>query len=110
MSQHHSGADVRVGLDHPIIDADGHWIEYTPVFAEQIRKAGGPKAEAGFRATQKRLPDLLSLSIEERKQRGLAQDGYWARSSTNTVDRATSMLPRMLYDRLDEFGIDFGIV
>ena len=110
MSQHHSGAEVRAGLDHPIIDADGHWIEYTPVFAEQIRKAGGAKAETGFRASQKRLPDLLSLSIEERKRRGLAQDGYWARSSTNTVDRATSMLPRMLYGRLDEFGIDFGIV
>jgi predicted TIM-barrel fold metal-dependent hydrolase len=110
MSQHESGADVRAGLDHPIIDADGHWIEYTPVFAEEIRKAAGAKAEAGFRASQKRLPELLSLSIEERKQRGLAQDGYWARSSTNTLDRATSMLPRMLYDRLDEFGIDFGIV
>jgi predicted TIM-barrel fold metal-dependent hydrolase len=110
MSQHASGADVRAGLDHPIIDADGHWIEYTPVFAEQVRKAAGAKAEAGFRASQKRLPELLSLSIEERKRRGLAQDGYWARSSTNTVDRATSMLPRMLYDRLDEFGIDFGIV
>ena len=110
MSPHRTPAELRSHLKHPIIDADGHWIEYTPVFAEQVRKAAGAKAEAGFRASQKRLPDLLSLSIEERKRRGLAQDGYWARSSTNTVDRATSMLPRMLHERLDEFGIDFGIV
>ena len=37
-------------------------------------------------------------------------DGYWGRQTTNTRDRATAMMPRMLYDRLDELGIDFGIV
>ena len=37
-------------------------------------------------------------------------EGYWGRQSTNTRDRATAMMPRMLYDRLDELGIDFGIV
>ena len=26
---------VRSGLNHPVIDGDGHWIEYGPVFAEQ---------------------------------------------------------------------------
>ena len=37
-------------------------------------------------------------------------EGNWGRQSTNTRDRATAMMPRMLYDRLDELGIDFGIV
>ena len=37
-------------------------------------------------------------------------EGYWGRQTTNTRDRATAMMPRMLYDRLDELGIDFGIV
>ena len=37
-------------------------------------------------------------------------EGYWGRQSTNTRDRATAMMPRMLYDRLDELGIDFGII
>ena len=37
-------------------------------------------------------------------------EGYWTRQSTNTRDRATAMMPRMLYDRLDELGIDFGII
>src|SRR5213079_441837 len=55
-------------------------------------------------------PDTLNLSIAERKQRGIAMEGYWTRQSTNTRDRATAMMPRMLYDRLDELGIDFGIV
>jgi predicted TIM-barrel fold metal-dependent hydrolase len=37
-------------------------------------------------------------------------EGNWGRQSTNTRDRATAMLPKMLYDRLDELGIDFGII
>src|SRR5437868_118386 len=101
---------VRSGLTHPIIDGDGHWIEYTPVFAEKMRKAAGDKAAEGFLRSQRRIPDALSLSIAERRRRGIAMEGYWGRQSTNTRDRATAMMPRMLYDRLDELGIDFGVI
>jgi predicted TIM-barrel fold metal-dependent hydrolase len=110
MSAHRSPSEVRAGLNHPIIDADGHWVEYGPVFAERMRKVAGDKAADGFLATQKRVPDSLRLSIAERKQRGIAMEGYWTRQSTNTRDRATAMMPRLLYDRLDEIGIDFGII
>src|SRR6266849_4144586 len=110
MSSHRSPADIRSGLKHPIIDADGHWVEYNPVFAERMRKVAGDKAADGFLAAQRRIPDSLSLSIAERKQRGVAMEGYWTRQSTNTRDRATAMMPRMLYDRLDEIGIDFGVI
>src|SRR5260221_8950877 len=110
MSSHRSPSEVRAGLNHPIIDADGHWVEYTPVFAEKMRKAAGDKAADGFLAPQQRVPDTLRLSIAERKQRGIAMEGYWGRQSTNTRDRATAMMPRMLYDRLDEIGIDFGVI
>src|ERR1700680_122939 len=101
---------VRSKLTHPVIDGDGHWIEYTPVFAEKMRKVVGDKGADGFLAQQRFIPDTLRLSIEERKQRGVGMQGYWGRQSTNTRDRATAMMPRMLYDRLDELGIDFGIV
>ena len=101
---------VRSGLTHPVIDADGHWIEYGPVFAEKVRKAAGDKAADGLLRHMRRIPDALSLSIAERRRRGIAMEGYWGRQSTNTRDRATAMMPRMLYDRLDELGIDFGII
>src|SRR3982074_852515 len=110
MSPHRSAAEIRAGLKHPIIDADGHWIEYNPVFAERMRKVAGDKAADGFLASQRRIPDALSLAIVERKQRVFAMEGFWPRQSTNTRDRATAMMPRMLYDRLDELGIDFRIV
>jgi predicted TIM-barrel fold metal-dependent hydrolase len=101
---------VRSGLTHPVIDADGHWIEYGPVFAEKVRKAAGDKAADGLLRHMRRIPDTLSLTIAERRRRGIAMEGYWGRQSTNTRDRATAMMPRMLYDRLDELGIDFGII
>src|SRR5262247_3224175 len=101
---------VRSRLTHPVIDGDGHWIEYGPVFAEKVRKAAGDKAADGLLRHMRRIPDALSLSIAERRRRGIAMEGYWGRQSTNTRDRATAMMPRMLYDRLDELGIDFGII
>ncbi len=110
MSAHASPEQIHAKLSHPVIDGDGHWIEYTPVFAERMRKVAGDKAADGFIASQRRIPDTLSLSIEERKRRGIAMEGYWGRQSTNTRDRATAMMPRMLYDRLDELGLDFGII
>ena len=75
---------VRAGLTHPVIDGDGHWIEYAPVFAEKMRKAAGDKAAEGFLKSQRRIPDALSLSIAERRQHGIAMEGYWGRQSTNT--------------------------
>jgi predicted TIM-barrel fold metal-dependent hydrolase len=110
MSAHATPEQIHSKLDHPIIDGDGHWIEYTPVFAERMRKAAGDKAAEGFLAHTGRIPDTLGLSIAERQQRGIAMEGYWGRQTTNTRDRATAMMPRMLYDRLDELGIDFGII
>jgi predicted TIM-barrel fold metal-dependent hydrolase len=35
---------------------------------------------------------------------------WWGWQTRNTLDRATSHLPHLLYERLDEFGIDFMIV
>jgi len=39
LSAHLSAAQIKARLDHPIIDADGHWIEYGPVFTEELRRS-----------------------------------------------------------------------
>src|SRR5206468_2656829 len=76
----------------------------------RVRKAAGDKAADGLLRHMRRIPDTLSLSIAERRRRGIAMEGFWGRQTTNTRDRATAMMPRMLYDRLDELGIDFGVI
>src|SRR5580704_18054805 len=110
MSSHHSPAEIHKKLKHPVIDGDGHWVEYTPVFAEKMRKVVGDLGADGFLKSQERIPSALQLTRAERAERGVAMEGQWGRQALNTLDRATAMMPRMLYDRLDEIGSDFAIV
>ena len=35
-------AKVRAQLDHPVIDADGHWVELFPIFFDYIAEVGEP--------------------------------------------------------------------
>ena len=107
---HQTATQIRAGLKHPVIDGDGHWVEYDPVFSERMRKVGGDKAADGFLKTMSSTKAALSMSVEERKRRRIAMPGFWSRQTEKTIDRATAMMPRMLYDRMDEFGADFAIV
>src|SRR5207248_6627907 len=54
--------------------------------------------------------DSLILSVEERRRRRVSMPGFWTRQTGNTYDRATAMMPHLLYERLDEIGSDFAIV
>src|SRR3989454_1578390 len=107
---HHTAAEIRSRLDHPVIDGDGHWVEFDPVFSERLRKVGGDKAAEGFLAAMKTTTDALSMTVAERRRRRVAQPGFWTRQASNTLDRATAMMPRLLYERLDEIGSDFAII
>ncbi|MBM3341424.1 MAG: amidohydrolase [Betaproteobacteria bacterium] len=110
MSKHLSPAKIHSGLKHPVVDADGHWLEYTPVFAERMRKVHGNKAADGFIAAMESTNTTLKLTPRERELRRIAMPGFWNRQAENTLDRATAMMPKMLYQRLDEIGTDFAIV
>jgi len=107
---HRTPAQIRSRLDHPVIDGDGHWVEFDPVFAERMRKVGGDLAADGFLAAMKTTRDALSMSVAERRRRRIAQPAFWSRQAENTLDRATAMMPRLLYERLPEFGTDFAVI
>jgi len=107
---HQTPTQIRSRLDHPVIDGDGHWVEFDPVFSERMRKVGGDKAADGFLAAMQTTRDSLGMSVAERKRRRVAQQGFWTRQAGNTLDRATAMMPRLLYERLEEFGTDFAII
>src|SRR5438270_7503779 len=110
MSAHKSPEQVRSQLKHPVVDGDGHWLEYAPVFSEKMRKAAGDKSAEGFLAALRSTTDALKMAPEERRRRRVAMPNFWNRQAENTVDRATAMMPKMLYDRLDEIGLDFAVV
>ena len=111
-TQTNRSATIRAQLDHPIVDADGHTVEYLPgllpyLDAEGIRDdaiamvgdALGPTSGAWAR-----------LSPAERAARRTTRPAWWAVPARNTYDYATATLPRLMYERLPELGIDFSIV
>src|ERR1041385_4039639 len=98
MSAHRSPAEIRSKLSHPVVDGDGHWLEYAPVFSEKMRKAGGDLAADGFLKALQSTPDALKLMPGERADRRVAQPNFWNRQAENTLDRATAMMPKLLYE------------
>ena len=101
---------LRARFSHPVIDADGHWLEYGPVMREAFRKIGGEAAAEGLALASQRVPNSLKMTVGERTRRRVGQEAFWSSPCENVLDRATAMLPRLLYDRLPELGIDFSVV
>ncbi len=75
-----------------------------------MRKAGGDLAADGFLKALQSTTDALKLMPAQRAERRVAQPNFWNRQAENTLDRATAMMPKLLYQRLDEIGTDFAVV
>jgi predicted TIM-barrel fold metal-dependent hydrolase len=101
-------AKVRARLGHPVVDGDGHWLEPVPIFLDYLRDVGGPSLVERF---VKRATDVpwYAISADERRARRLIRPTWWGEPA-GTLDRATAMIPRLFYERLDELGIDFALV
>src|SRR5204862_6293916 len=110
MSAHKSPEQVRSQLKHPVVDGDGHWLEYAPVFSEKMRKAAGDKSAEGFLAALRPTTDALKMAPEEQRRRRVAIPNFSNRQAENTLDRATAMMPQILYDTVDENGLDVPVV
>jgi predicted TIM-barrel fold metal-dependent hydrolase len=101
---------LRARLNHPIVDADGHWLEYGPVMRDEFRRIGGDAAVEALAAATDRVPSALRMSLPERRRRRVGMEAFWGSPSENVLDRATAMLPRLMYERLDDLGLDFCVV
>ena len=103
MTGHHhggmTGADIRAKLNHPVVDSDGHMIESTFAILDFVKKVGGPRMA-------KRYEDDLLLENRTRGRRAV----WVGNSGPASIDRATAMLPKLYRARLDDAGIDFGVV
>jgi predicted TIM-barrel fold metal-dependent hydrolase len=111
-------ADIRAGLDHPVIDADGHFVELAPVLDDALLaslEAEGGSSLRDLYLFSQALPFDTSTVLAGRtsmaaRDEWKAMPSWWGWQTRNTRDRATSHLPALLYERLDEMGIDFSIL
>jgi predicted TIM-barrel fold metal-dependent hydrolase len=103
---------VRSRLDHPVIDADAHVVECQFALEDVLRDTAGPKVAGRFAEV------LASISMHRwypadaatRRQQRLGRPSFWHVPASNTLDRATAMLPALMRERLEELGIDFAVV
>jgi predicted TIM-barrel fold metal-dependent hydrolase len=109
-------AQIRGGLSHPIIDADGHFVELAPLLNAEmltyLEEMGGPEVRDRY-ALDTGLTDTSTVLAGHQGAGGTgwqAMPSWWGWATENTLDRATAHLPALLYERLDEFGIDFTIL
>ena len=94
-----TGADIRARLDHPVVDADGHMMETSFAVLDFVKVVGGPEIAGRYE------------EILRNDSTGSSRRAVWvSHSGPASIDGATAMLPKLFRARLDDAGIDFGIV
>jgi predicted TIM-barrel fold metal-dependent hydrolase len=89
-------ARIRNRIDHPIIDADGHYRQFKPLVRDILKEVAGRTVVERFDRQGGRGGHLPSRS-------------FWGFPAEMTEDRMTAALPCLMYQRLDQIGIDFAI-
>ena len=101
--------EIRAGLDHPVIDADGHGIEFLPWFRDLLRDEGGAAAVDGWNLVEHGAALTRDLDPATKRALGVPRMPWWGLPAEHTRDRATAMLPGLFYERLDELGLDVAV-
>ena len=97
--------EVRTRLRHPVVDADGHILEMAPVLMDYVRQVGGHEMVDRVRSRPQWSPDLPREGLGHPRW----TTGWWG-CTANTLDFATGSLPKLMYQRMDELGIDFTVL
>ena len=117
-TQTSKSAKIRARLDHPVLDADGHHLELSPVLLDSMKQVGGHRMAGKIEAELKAgffsgmgaaLGRWIAMPEKERWDTWTTQPNWW-NTPTNTMTRATASLPQLFYERMDETGIDFSVV
>lgn len=86
-------------------------IEYLPVVGDFIAEDFGKDLAAQFdRLTRSAAGRVAFQTPQERRRNGVFSTAVRSIPTENTLDRATGMLPDLMYQRLGEFGIDFAVL
>jgi predicted TIM-barrel fold metal-dependent hydrolase len=112
-------AQVRAGLSYPIIDSDGHIIEFEAAVMDNIEAIAGRAARERFRDEARKTNNFGNYARmwgselytpEERNDLRMPKLCFWGLPARATMDRSAATLPALLNERLDETGMDFSIL
>ena len=91
---------IRAQLDHPVIDADGHLIEYMPLVDEMVR-------EVADDAVADRYRQFMRRALAPEDGGFMPARVFWGLPEEQTLDRMTVTLPALTHRRAEELGLDF---
>ncbi|MGH7932113.1 MAG: amidohydrolase family protein [Candidatus Binataceae bacterium] len=105
-------AEIRARVGHPIIDSDGHVVEFEPALLDYIRDVGGSKILDRYKTAWDTAFYFRwnHITPAERREFRVPRPVWWPYPAKNTRDRATAALPKLLHERLDEMGLDFTVL
>jgi predicted TIM-barrel fold metal-dependent hydrolase len=104
-------AQVRAQLSHPVIDADGHVLEFLPASLPYLREALGPTLFERYQRMRKPIEAAMSSpTAADRLETRKPQTAWWGTPFAHVRDVATSIFPRLLHERAEELGLDFLIL
>ncbi len=106
-------SQIHSRLGHPVIDSDGHLFEFYPMFLDYLKQTGG--SALADRLTKAFANSVVGnlwfrLTPEERRERRITRPGFWSVPTRRAEDLATTILPRLLYERMEEIGLDFTVL
>jgi predicted TIM-barrel fold metal-dependent hydrolase len=99
-------------LSHPVIDSDGHWREFEPIALDYLKETAGAKVVEKWTSRLRVLGEgeFSKMTKAEKIDRRAGQPPWWALPVKNTLDMATSFIPRLMHERLPDMGLDFAVL
>ena len=104
-----SSREVRARLSHPVIDADGHQLEFEPLLLEYLREVGGGEFAARAQDALRTFFGWYYLTPGERRA-ARAVRPPWGLPTSRPDDVAACMVPGLFRRTMDELGIDYALL
>ena len=103
---------VRQGLDHPIIDSDGHHVEFQPAVFDMLERVASAAMVDRYRKwiEENSLFAWYGMTPGERVSGRVIRPPWWGIPMRDARDRATVIFPKLMNERMDEFGLDFSVL
>ena len=116
--KHLTAAAIREKVGHPIVDADGHFMEFIPLVEDEIvtylEEEGGAELRDRYLVHRPTALDTAVFADARTDpsivDRWIAMPSWWGNPVSDPVDRATAYLPELMNERLGELGIDFMLI
>src|SRR5215467_4091612 len=86
--QNSKSAAVRAKLNHPVIDSDGHSLDYRPALIDHLKAVGGPSILGRFTAQlagTQMDPAWYRLDAQGRRERRALRTPWWNVPTKNTL-------------------------